>query len=149
MEPQASGSLMTVGELARRTGMSPKAIRRLEELGLIYSAGRSPANYRLFDESALWCVQVIGSLRSVGFTIREIRQAAAIYLHRPEEPVGPELARQLQQVRTRIEAKLGELSELRRRLDQFEREFADALAGRTDLASRDPRRRTAGSKATP
>jgi MerR family transcriptional regulator, copper efflux regulator len=45
-------ALMTVGELARRTGLSIKAIRRYEDLGLIYSAGRSEGGYRLFDESA-------------------------------------------------------------------------------------------------
>jgi MerR family copper efflux transcriptional regulator len=56
--------LMTVGELARRTGLSIKAIRRYEALGLIYSAGRSEGNYRLFDDSALWCAQVIETLRS-------------------------------------------------------------------------------------
>jgi DNA-binding transcriptional MerR regulator len=40
---------MTVGELARLTGMSAKAIRQFEALCLIYSAGRSEANYRLSD----------------------------------------------------------------------------------------------------
>jgi DNA-binding transcriptional MerR regulator len=49
--------LMTVGELSRRTGLSIKAIREYEGLGLIYSAGRSTGNYRLFDSSALWCAQ--------------------------------------------------------------------------------------------
>ena len=62
--------LMTIGELARRTGMSPKAIRQFEGLGLIYSAGRSDANNRLFDESAIWCVQAISTLRSLGLRSR-------------------------------------------------------------------------------
>jgi len=48
------GELMMVCELTRRTGVSPKAIREFEGLGLIYTAGRSEANYRLFDESAIW-----------------------------------------------------------------------------------------------
>ncbi len=43
-EERTDGRLMTVGELARRTGMSAKAIREFEGLGLIYSAGRSEAN---------------------------------------------------------------------------------------------------------
>jgi hypothetical protein len=47
---QTGERLMTVGELGRRTGMSAKATREFEGLGLIYSAGRSEANYRLFDE---------------------------------------------------------------------------------------------------
>lgn len=85
--------LMTVGQLAARTGLSIKAIRELEGRGLIYTAGRSPANYRLFDESALWCAQVIGNLRSLGLTIKEIEQLAGVYLDRPEEPIGPRLAR--------------------------------------------------------
>jgi MerR family regulatory protein len=51
--------LMTVGELARRTGLSHKAIRELEGRGLIYSAGRSESNYRLFDQTALWCVGAV------------------------------------------------------------------------------------------
>jgi DNA-binding transcriptional MerR regulator len=84
---------MTVGELARRTGMSAKAIRQFEGLGLIYSAGRSEANYRLFEESAIWCVQVIGHLRSLGLTIKEIQQLAAVYIDRPGEPIGPAAGR--------------------------------------------------------
>ena len=47
------GGLMTVGELARRTGLSIRRIREYERLGLIYSAGRREANYRLFDEVAV------------------------------------------------------------------------------------------------
>jgi DNA-binding transcriptional MerR regulator len=67
--------LMTVGELARRTGLSRKLIREFEGLGLIYSAGRSEAGYRLFDQPALWCVTVIGNLRSLGLTLKDIRNS--------------------------------------------------------------------------
>ncbi|MGH2823140.1 MAG: MerR family transcriptional regulator, partial [Thermoleophilaceae bacterium] len=84
--------LMTVGELARRTGLSVKAIRQYEALGLIYSAGRSEGNYRLFDASALWCAQVVSTLRSLGLTIKQIDQLGSAYLSRPDEPIGPRLA---------------------------------------------------------
>jgi hypothetical protein len=46
---------MTIGQLARRTGVSIKTLREYERLGLIYTLGRSESNYRLFDESAFWC----------------------------------------------------------------------------------------------
>jgi hypothetical protein len=55
---------MTVGQLARRTGVPAKALREYERLGWLYSRGRSEGNYRLFDEEALWCVRVITSLRA-------------------------------------------------------------------------------------
>ena len=133
---------MTVGELARRSGMSAKAIRQFEGLGLIYSAGRSEANYRLFDESAIWCVQVIGNLRSLGLTIKEIQQLAAVYLDRPGEPIGPRLAELLDRAERRIEQRRAELDRIQRRIREYRAANSGALAGRSDLMN-DPRRRRA------
>jgi alkylmercury lyase len=83
--------VMTIGQLARRTGLSVKALRRLEGMGLIYTIGRSPAGYRLFDQSALWCVGVLGTLRGLGLT----------------------LAERLRAVRARLDERIGELQALR------------------------------------
>ena len=69
---------MTIGELSRRTGINVKTLREYEGMGLVYTVGRSPGNYRLFDESALWCVEVIRNLRSLGLTVAEIREIAGI-----------------------------------------------------------------------
>jgi MerR family copper efflux transcriptional regulator len=136
------GDLMSVGELARRTGMSPKAIREFEGMGLIYSAGRSEANYRLFDESAIWCVQVIGNLRALGLTIKQIRQLAAVYLDRPEEPIGPRLAELLDETEQRIEQRREQLDVIQRRIRVFRAANQAALAGHADadLGSGDLRR---------
>jgi MerR family transcriptional regulator, copper efflux regulator len=141
-EEPRNGRLMTVGELARQTGISAKKIRELEGLGLIYSAGRSEANYRLFDESAIWCVQVIGSLRSLGLTIKEIEQLAAVYQDRPDEPIGPQVAELLDRAEQRIEQRREELDVIQRRIRDFRAANRSALAGRSDLMN-DPRRRQA------
>jgi DNA-binding transcriptional MerR regulator len=96
-------------------------------MGLVYSAGRSPAGYRLYDESALWCITVIGELRGLGLTIAEIRDLAAIYLGRPAEPIGPHLAALLHRARDRANARISGLVELRERIDQAL--ASDDLAG--------------------
>jgi MerR family copper efflux transcriptional regulator len=134
--------LMTVGELARRTGLSVKAIRQYEALGLIYSAGRSEGNYRLFDESALWCAQVIETLRSLGLTIKEIDQLGRAYLSRPDEPIGPRLAALMDGAERRIDDRIAELDAVRRRIRQYRARHAGALAGRhnAELFGSDPRR---------
>jgi MerR family transcriptional regulator, copper efflux regulator len=139
---QARGELMTVGELARRTGLSVKAIRRYEALGLIYSAGRSEGNYRLFDESALWCAQVIGKLRSLGLTIKQIEHLASAYLSRPEAPLGPQLAVLLDLAERRIDDRIAELEMVRARIRDYRDQHAAALAGHADadLFGQDPRR---------
>jgi MerR family copper efflux transcriptional regulator len=137
--------LMTVGRLARRTGLSVKAIRQYEALGLIYSAGRSEGGYRLFDESALWCAQVVSTLRSLGLTIKEIDQLGSAYLSRPDEPIGPRLATVLDRAEQRIDARVAELTAVRGRIREYRTQHAAALAGRPgpDLFGRDPRRRDA------
>lgn len=101
-------------------------------MGLIYTIGRSPGNYRLFDESALWCVEVIRGLRSLGLTVAEIREVARVYLEQADEPVGPHLAERLSAARTRIDTRIGELQELRRRIDGFEAAHRPELGGQDD-----------------
>jgi MerR family copper efflux transcriptional regulator len=139
------GRLMTVGELARRTGLSVKAIREYEALGLIYSAGRSESNYRLFDDAALWCAQVISTLRSLGLTIKQIDRLASAYLGRPDEPIGPQLAPLLDEAQQGIDDRMAELAAMRERIRDYRAAHAAALAGRpgADLFGQDPRRRTA------
>lgn len=110
---------MTVGELARRTGLKPKAIRVYEGLGLIDSAGRSEANYRLFGESALHCVRAIRVLRSLGLTLKELQALAAACRERPGEPLGPRLAALLDGAERRIDEHLAQLGATRRRIERF------------------------------
>src|SRR5260370_29030202 len=110
---------MTIGELSRRTGMPVKALREYEGLGLIYTVGRSPGNYRLFDESAFWCVGVIRSLRALGLTVAEIKEIADLYLGRPDEPIRPHLAVHLRTAPERIDALIHELQQLRPPIDAY------------------------------
>ena len=113
--------LMTVGELSRRTGLSIKAIRRYESLGLIYSAGRSESNYRLFDQSALWCARVIERLRSLGLTIKEIQQLAREY-EQGEQAVDTTLDALLARSERRTEAQIERLRSLRSRIRAYRRQ---------------------------
>jgi len=133
---------MTIGQLARRSGVSIKALRGYERLGLVYTLGRSESNYRLFDESALWCVQVIRSMRSLGLTLKEIRELTTIYLERPGEKIGPHLGEKLDHALACVEARISDLQALRRRIIDFRATHAPALTGQIDLAlyASDPRR---------
>jgi MerR family transcriptional regulator, copper efflux regulator len=138
----SNAPLMTIGELARRSGLSVKAIREYEALGLIYSAGRSSGNYRLFDESALWCAHVVRNLRALGLTLKEIQELAVVYLNRPGEPIGPRLAALLERAEERIDERVAELEGIRARIREFRSEHDAALAGSAEagFGASDPRR---------
>jgi DNA-binding transcriptional MerR regulator len=129
--------LMTVGELSRSTGLSIKAIREYEALGLIYSAGRSESNYRLFDESALWCATVIERLRALGLTIKEIQQVARVYEQAVDE-VEPELDRLLKGAERRVDEQIGHLQALRRRIRAYRRDNSGALSAELTAGAAPP-----------
>lgn len=64
---RAAAGLVTVGEAARRSGFTIKAVRFYERRGLLPPSGRSPGGYRLYDEADLEGVALIpGLLRKRG-----------------------------------------------------------------------------------
>src|SRR5215471_20922515 len=101
--------MMTIGRLSRRTGVPIKLLREYERLGFVYTLGRSAGNYRLFGEEALWCVQVVQSLRALGLTLKEIQTLTARYRERPGEPIEPILYEQLARTLARIETRIASL----------------------------------------
>lgn len=131
--------VMTVGELSRQTGVPIKTLRQYTDWGLIYTVGRSEANYRLFDSDALWCVQWIGTLRSLGLTVAEIRELAAAFPEGTGGPVGPRLADRLRVSRGRIQARIAEFQRALGRIDEFESVHQSELAGEIRCWADDPR----------
>ncbi|MEE3351553.1 MAG: MerR family transcriptional regulator [Saccharofermentanaceae bacterium] len=64
---------MTSGEIAKKAGVSQKAIRLYDEKGLLKPAGYSEGNYRLYDEASLQVLEKIVALKQIGFSLEEIR----------------------------------------------------------------------------
>jgi len=113
-------ALMTVGELAGRTGLSNKQVRELEGRGLIYSVGRSDSNYRLFDETALWCVRTIGELRDLGLTLTEIERLRDHHRSGSEQPLEELFRAILDTVRARLVDQIDGLNATVARIDAFQ-----------------------------
>lgn len=128
---------MTIGSLSRRVGVAVKVLRTYEDLGLIATVGRSPGNYRLFGEEALWCVAVVEELRGLGLTLAEITALAEPYLH-SDAPLGPRVAAVLEAARKRTRERIDTLQDRLDRLDRFEKEHVEELAGRVDFRADDP-----------
>lgn len=70
LEVKMPGQLLTIGELAQRTGVAPSALRYYEELGLVTPALRV-SGQRRYDASAIELVGMIVFLRDVGFSLTE------------------------------------------------------------------------------
>ena len=75
MTETAARRLLRINEVAAETGLTTRAIRYYEEVGLLEPAARSEGDYRLYDESDLDRLQFIRSLRDdAGFALAQIRQ---------------------------------------------------------------------------
>jgi MerR family redox-sensitive transcriptional activator SoxR len=71
MEDLLSTAKLSIGEVARRAGIKPSAIRYYEEVGLLPEPGRVGGK-RCYDEGVLRCLANIKGAKRVGFTIEEM-----------------------------------------------------------------------------
>jgi DNA-binding transcriptional MerR regulator len=139
---------MTIGRLSQRTGVSIKVLREYERLGFVYTLGRSPGNYRLFGDEALWCVRVIQGLRALGLTLKEIQILVAHYGAHPDGSLDSLLDEQLARADARVAARIADLQTLQRRIHDFQAAYASGPALSSELArlmASDPRRPGSGA----
>ncbi|HET8852676.1 MAG TPA: MerR family transcriptional regulator [Ktedonobacteraceae bacterium] len=144
-EAMLRSNAMTIGQLSRRTGVPIKVLRTYEDLGFLYTRGRSESNYRLFGEETLWCVQVIQGLRSLGLTLKEIRALLTRSCEHASSPISVLLEAPLAQALARVEERLSTLQALRQRILEFQTAttFAPAqpaTSALVQLLASDPRR---------
>ncbi|MFI8203864.1 MerR family transcriptional regulator [Streptomyces sp. NPDC085937] len=77
-------TLYSIGELARRTGMSVKTIRFYSDRGIVAPTDRSPAGYRLYDTHAVARLDLVRTLRHLGMDLTTIRAITDKELALPE-----------------------------------------------------------------
>ncbi|MBT2455504.1 MerR family transcriptional regulator [Streptomyces sp. ISL-86] len=73
----AHTELLTTGRLARRTGLSVRTIRFWSDSGVVAPAGRSAGGYRLYDAEAVARLDLVRSLRELGFDLDTVRRVLA------------------------------------------------------------------------
>ncbi|GLC26994.1 MerR family transcriptional regulator [Roseisolibacter agri] len=64
---------MTIGELAKRSGLTQSRIRFYERIGLLTTVERRANGYRVYPPEALVILRVIAIAQSAGFSLDEIR----------------------------------------------------------------------------
>jgi DNA-binding transcriptional MerR regulator len=64
---------LTVSALARRVGVGADTVRYYERVGLLAPPERTPADYRIYDESAVDRLQFVQGAQRLGLRLREIK----------------------------------------------------------------------------
>ncbi|MYQ77503.1 MULTISPECIES: MerR family transcriptional regulator [unclassified Streptomyces] len=69
-------ALLSIGELARRTGLSVKTIRYYSDRGIVTPTARTPAGYRRYGADAVARLGLVRTLRELGLGLDTIRKVA-------------------------------------------------------------------------
>ena len=115
----ASIRFLSPSEAARRLGVSPKALRLYEERGLV-SPARTEAGWRAYGPAEMARAGEVAALRALGFSLRQVKQA----LEGDTRGLEPALAAH----QARIEAQLGQLSDLAQRVRRLREDLAQGKA---------------------
>lgn len=105
-----------VGELARQSGVSVRALHHYHKIGLLCPSGRSESGYRLYDAEDIARLQAIKSLRHMGFSLEDVRACLERTVFSPEHILELHLARVKehialqQQLCARLEAARAQMS---------------------------------------
>ncbi|SHE83584.1 Cu(I)-responsive transcriptional regulator [Microbulbifer donghaiensis] len=113
---------MNVSQAAQRSGLTAKALRYYESIGLL-SPGRAENGYRDYSERDLETLRFIQRARATGFSIDEVRDL--LELHRNPVRRSHDAKQLVQEKLTRVEEQLRILREMRASL----RSLADSCAG--------------------
>ena len=105
---------MNISDVAKKTGLTSKAIRFYEEKGLVTPPLRSENGYRSYTQSHLDELTLLRQARQVGFNLDECRELVALF-NDPARHSADVKARTLQKV-AEIERHISELGEMRQRL---------------------------------
>ncbi len=115
-----------VGELANRTGLSVRALHHYDAIGLLPPSLRTAAGHRRYARADVERLQQIQSLRSMGFSLDEVKRLLDGAAFSPRHLVDVQLARIREQVA--LQTRLAErLTALGHHLDAAEVTSADDL----------------------
>jgi MerR family copper efflux transcriptional regulator len=121
MDQHDATKLLKVGDMARRTGKSIRALHLYEEMGLLNPTARSLGGFRLYDETALTRIRWIELLQESGFTLHQIQDLLKAW---QSTHYGPDAMRV---VRETFEKRLAETRAAIERFASLERELEGSL----------------------
>jgi DNA-binding transcriptional MerR regulator len=102
---------LRIGEVSKLLGVTPKALRHYEKIGLLKEAERSESGYRLYSADDLLRLQRIKRLRSLGLSLKRVRAVLG------EVDQDRSLREILKTLMAEVEAEMALLEDRRRRIE--------------------------------
>ena len=117
---------LTIGQLAKRAGVSTSMLRYYEEQGLLQPAGRTAAGYRLYEPADEDTLTFIRRAQRLGFSLADIR----MFLEQlaSDDLLDETVVRVAEERYLELERQLTELAVQRHEMEAFLMDFQDRAA---------------------
>lgn len=131
-EPAAIDRL-TIGQLARRTGLAAKTIRYYEAIGLLPPAARGENHYRRYGLADVNRLLVLRRIRLLGVPLSAARSLLSATSDARCAEVRDELLALVDARLHALDQEIAELRSLRDEVDRYSRALADCHPGDSEL----------------
>ena len=113
----AAEARVTIGDLARTTGVNVETIRYYERAGILPRPDRTAAGYRLYSSADVGRLHFVRRARELGFSLDQVRELLGL----ADDPARPcdEIDAVARTHLAEVEAKLTQLEALRSELDHL------------------------------
>jgi DNA-binding transcriptional MerR regulator len=121
-QPQAKVASLRIGDIARLTRKSTRAVRLYEEMDLLGAVDRTEGGHRLYGQDVLLRIAWIDKLQALGFSLTQVKRLLgewAVHRHGPAA---------MSQVRELFVQKLEETRAQIQQLESLAAELGESLA---------------------
>lgn len=112
---------LTIGQVAKTTGVAAKTIRYYEQIGILPAPNRTASGYRLYDPLGVERVRFIRRARSLGLPLRRLKALTHTVNGNTRPALRPRLLALVQEQLSAVRHQLVELDHLRQQLEHVSR----------------------------
>ncbi|BFM38734.1 heavy metal-responsive transcriptional regulator [Synechocystis sp. LKSZ1] len=124
-------TLLKIGEIAKKTGVSVGTLRYYESLQLLSPLERGENNYRYYGPETIQQVEFIKKAQSLGFSLEEARQILAV--KQSGEPPCELVKQLLAQKITELDLKIHQMTVFKAELENYATEWLAIASQNSDV----------------
>ncbi|HEV8440734.1 MAG TPA: MerR family transcriptional regulator [Methylomirabilota bacterium] len=116
---------LTIGVIAKTTGVAAKTIRYYEQVGVLPLPGRTASGYRQYTEQGIQQVRFVRRARALGLSLDQLKALTVALDGGSRTAMRPRLLRLVAQHLSTVRRRIRELGSLERQLAQARRRLAE------------------------
>jgi MerR family transcriptional regulator, copper efflux regulator len=116
LNPKHVPADLKIGDLAKLSGKTQRALRLYEEMGLLTPGTRTIGGFRVYGPDAIERVQWIGKLQELGFTLHQIQELVPSEGGSPKEAMA-RVRKAFADKHAEVELQIARLQQLQREMD--------------------------------